>query len=66
MTAKLNKLRDSWRYAAEQRRKLAAECRKLGSIDDAIPLENAANAFHRCADELEWTIANAANPPLTP
>lgn len=42
-----------WEIAAEERRKVATECRKRGEIEEALPLENSANAYSRCALELE-------------
>lgn len=42
----------SWEKAADEREKLATEARRAGNIDEALPLENSAAAYMRCAREL--------------
>ena len=49
----------SWNHAASTREDLALKCRTEGNIDDAIPLENAANAYRRCAGELRRKLVAA-------
>jgi hypothetical protein len=46
-----------WEHCAEERQKLATEYRQSGGIEDAIALENARNAYERCASELREALA---------
>lgn len=50
----------TWLAAASERNRLAHECRDQGSLDEALPLENAANAYERCARELKQAVARAS------
>lgn len=39
-----------WESAASAREELANDARRAGNIDEALPLENGANAYRRCAE----------------
>jgi len=53
-----------WESAARARNHEAMRARNEGKIDEAIPLENAANAYTRCASMLirEMELSNERQP----
>lgn len=53
------RLAAAWDAAAEAREEEALDARMEGHIDQAIPLENAANAYRRCIQMLRAELARA-------